>query len=255
MAEKPPHLPAAYELLHLTVADSARDEAIRQARSGAGEGTLVWVDAQHAGRARLDRPWLSPPQGLYCALVLRPEFSLVRAAELPLLACVALGTAMAEQVQAMTDLRFRWPNDVILNQAKLAGVWLDAGPLVDGLPQWLVLSCAVNVGEPPPLPFAEAACVAVEGGVPALRPADLLAGYARQLLGWLERWDRQGLAPVLRQFIGRAQRRAEPLQLVLASGEEISGSLLDYDPHGGLVIQTAGALRRVSLAEFLGLPA
>lgn len=255
MAETAPHLPAAYVLQHLPAADSARDEAIRQARSGAEEGTLVWVDAQHAGQGRLDQPWLSPPQGLYCALVLRPEFGLARAAELPLLACVALGTAMAEQVQAMTDLRFRWPNDVILNQAKLAGVWLDAGPLVDGLPQWLVLSCAVNVGEPPALPFADAACVAVEGGVPELRPAELLAGYARQLLGWLERWDRQGLAPVLRQFIGRAHGRTDPLRLVLATGEMIQGTLLDYDPHGGLVIQTASALRRVSLAEFLGLPA
>jgi BirA family biotin operon repressor/biotin-[acetyl-CoA-carboxylase] ligase len=196
-----PHLPAVFRLQGLACADGARQEARRQAMAGAGDGLWLQVQRQTQGEARDGRLWVSPAQGLYAALVLEPEPG-ERVAEWPLVLLAALGRAVAEQVAPMTDLRYRWPNDLLVGGAKVAGLWLDRGRRADGRP-WAVLSLAVNVGAPPGESLPDGACLALDGGAPELSPEALLEGLARQLLAGFESWQRQGLAPTLRHLLGR----------------------------------------------------
>src|SRR5207302_1642301 len=92
----------------------------------AAEGTLVWADEQTAGRGRRGRPWLSPPGNLYLSLVLRPECAAPRAAQLGFVAGLGLGDALQPFVGPTLQLRYKWPNDLLANGGKLAGILLES---------------------------------------------------------------------------------------------------------------------------------
>jgi len=117
--------------LHLRETDSTNDRARELAAGGAPHGTLVTAAAQTAGRGRQGRVWSAPPgHALLMSLVLRDAHPL-----LPLAAAVGVAGAAGD------DARIKWPNDVLLDGRKVAGI------LAEGRPQegWAVLGIGVNV--------------------------------------------------------------------------------------------------------------
>ena len=100
---------------------STMPEAARLAESGAPHGTVVVADEQTAGIGRLGRSWHSETEtGIYCSVLLRLSLPL---SEIPI-ATLLLGLATAEAIQQATALAcdLRWPNDVLINERKVAGI-------------------------------------------------------------------------------------------------------------------------------------
>ncbi|HLQ85234.1 MAG TPA: biotin--[acetyl-CoA-carboxylase] ligase [Salinisphaeraceae bacterium] len=242
------HLPAAYEPVHLPACDSVQAEAVRRARAGAPEGTLVWAGEQTAACGRLHSHWLSPAGGMYCAVVLRPELPTARLGEFVPLATVAMGAACAELVSAMTDLRYRWPNAVYLSGARASGSWLSYGP------EWLVLTSAVNV-----LPTAAEddfrhACLRTEGGNEAVTVATALEAYIRHLTAWLMRWDEEGFVPVLRSLRSRAQRPGDAVRLRLSENDALAGTFASINEHGAMCLTAPDGAHEIGINQFMALP-
>ncbi len=117
--------------LHLRAVDSTNTRARELAEQGAPHGALVTATEQTAGRGRQGRTWVGPPgSALLMSLIVRDHDAL-----LPLRA----GLAVADVADARA--RVKWPNDVLVDGRKVAGV------LVEGRPQegWAVLGIGVNV--------------------------------------------------------------------------------------------------------------
>lgn len=103
------------------VIDSTMRRAAELAREGAPAGTIIGADEQTAGQGRLGRRWHSAAGGgLYFTMILRPKLD---AADLPVVT-LALGLAVADAIQMFTGLPcdLRWPNDVLANGRKIAGI-------------------------------------------------------------------------------------------------------------------------------------
>ena len=98
------------------------DEAAQRAEAGAEEGTVVITEIQTSGRGRFGRSWVSPKGNLYFSVVLRPSQSV-----LPHLTLVA-GVAVARAIRKTTGLtpRIKWPNDVLVDSKKVAGILVEA---------------------------------------------------------------------------------------------------------------------------------
>jgi BirA family transcriptional regulator, biotin operon repressor / biotin---[acetyl-CoA-carboxylase] ligase len=124
---------------------STNDEAMSWARSGAKDLSLVIADEQTLGRGRLDRPWFTPPKtALAFSLVLRPTH-----AEKPLLPrMVGLAALALSDVLQTLDLspQIKWPNDILLNGRKLAGILIEAIWFEDEVVS-LVIGMGVNVSK------------------------------------------------------------------------------------------------------------
>jgi len=117
------------------------DVARREAEEGAPEGTVIIAEEQTAGRGRLGRAWVSPAgQNLYVTVVLKPSAELVRRLSIvaPLAVCCA--------VESETGLapRIKWPNDVLLNGRKLAGILIE-NEFSGGVPRYSLVGIGVNV--------------------------------------------------------------------------------------------------------------
>lgn len=245
-------IPPAFSLHEVESAPSAAGEAVRLARGGAGEGTLVFAHEESDSRGRFDSPWVTAPGNLHCAVIVHPDLPAEEAAGFGLVALVSLGAAIAELVSPMVSLRYRWPNDLILNAGKAGGVWLDApADSADPMP-WLVVAARVNVASYPPEPAIAARSIWEIEGDSAITACDLLGIYARHLLRGFDRWSEDGLGPALRAFAQRLDGIGEPATVRLAGGDA-TGTLAEIDAAGAArITTTSGECRRVGLDEFYG---
>jgi len=157
------------------VTGSTNAVAVTLAEAGAPQWTLVGASHQTAGRGRLGRTWVDRPNGaLMTSLVLRPTIAPDALGLLTLLA----GAAWAEAARAITrlDVRCKWPNDLLVGDAKAGGV-LAASSVAPNEVRWVVIGSGVNLEAPD-----------IEGatGLGDLDRAALLGGFLslmRQALG------------------------------------------------------------------------
>lgn len=117
-------------------------EVERRAGSGAPEGTVVVAEEQTAGRGRRGRGWDSAARaGLWWSLLLRPTVPVDRIGWLPLVVGVAVARAL--RARAGLDARLKWPNDVLIDDGKVAGILAER--LADGA---VVVGVGINVDQP-----------------------------------------------------------------------------------------------------------
>jgi BirA family biotin operon repressor/biotin-[acetyl-CoA-carboxylase] ligase len=129
-------------LLHLAFSISTMKDARDVAESGEPEGFTLVADQQLAGQGRRGRAWHSPPGNLHATILLRPRVAADRATWVPLLA----GAALAESVRRLLDLEayVKWPNDVLIDGRKVAGVLSEAHWQRNGDLGWILLGVGVN---------------------------------------------------------------------------------------------------------------
>lgn len=230
---------------------STSDEAFRLAREGAPHGTVVIAREQTAGRGRTGRGWQSPPGNLYLSVLLRLDLPTARAAELSFV--VAL--AVAETVDSWLPgrARLKWPNDVLVDGAKIAGILIEQA---DGV---TVLGIGVNVAHcpsglsyrttallpvmlgagRPPTPFS-----AEDVGARAKREHDDVVRVREALLRVLARrlasWRADGFAPVRAAWLDRAHPVGTRLRTHAAEG-----SFAGIDADGALLLDTPKGRVRV----------
>ncbi len=241
--DEPGHdLPPAYRLVALDVVDSTNEEAKRRAAAGAEDGTLVWAGEQTGGRGRHGRHWESPAGNLYLSLLLRPDCAPAEALQLGFVAALGLGAALGTILPPMTELRYKWPNDVLLNDQKVAGILMESATTAGGGLEWLIAGIGVNVASYPretAFPATSLRAVGCGGSV-----EQVLEAFSRQFLTWAQRWLRQGFAPIRGAWLQHAWHLGEEVTVRLGD-ETLTGVFAELDETGALCLETSGGERRV----------
>ncbi len=122
---------------------STNSHARELAEAGAAEGTVVVAESQSQGRGRLGRRWESPPfTNLYLSILLRPKLSPAHAAQITLMAAVALADVVDAYVPGQTAIK--WPNDILIGNKKLAGILTEASCDTERV-HYVILGVGVNL--------------------------------------------------------------------------------------------------------------
>ena len=233
--------------------DSTNAWLLEAARSGIAEGTVVVADRQSAGRGRLGRRWESKPgSGLLVSLLFRPR---IEAGDL--FSVAALGTLAAREAVAAVagvDARVKWPNDLVVDDVKLAGVLSETSGIgTDDLA--VVVGIGINLSWPAPGPDAtalNAVCLDTLAGRPidgkALLEALLDAAEARRPM--LD--DASGRAGLIRELAGCTATIGRHVRVELP-GETFFGTAVSMDEHGHLVVDLGGDRRVVTAADVVHL--
>ena len=212
--------------LHLRATDSTNTRARELAAAGAPHGTLVTAAEQTAGRGRQGRIWSAPAgRALLCSVIVRDPPRL-----LPLVA----GVAVAEV--AGPRARVKWPNDVLIEGRKVAGI------LVEGRPQehWAVVGVGLNVAlrETDFPEELRQRAISLGLGPEAIEPT------LRTLLAALERWLAAGPEAVLDAVRARDALRGREIRW--ADGH---GTADGIDDDGRLIVLTEGGPRTLDAGE------
>ena len=237
-----PVLPDGWTLVALRSVGSTNDEAIRLADSGAPEGTVVWAREQSGGRGRRGRNWASPVGNLYSSTVLRPGCMAQRAAELGFVAALAVGDLVPKD----RTVRLKWPNDVLVDGGKVAGILLESAIGQDGQVEHVVAGIGVNVTFAPQLPEMRYPGAALGGTVEAA-----LEGLARALANRLAQWRRDGFETVRREWLAKAGPLGAEVDVRLGEGL-VRGRFAGLDREGALLLDTAEGPRKIVSGELLG---
>ncbi len=242
-----PRLPPAYRLLSYDRLASTNDEAKRLAREGAEEGTVVWAREQTAGRGRRGRQWIGIQGNLFVSFILRPDCPPAAAAQLGFVGALGLSDAVAAIAPPGAELRCKWPNDVLFNGKKLAGILLESETRAREDLDWLVVGIGVNVvGHPeaadyPTTSLHAEGCAAVDSGM-------MIEILARHFLIWCDRWRESGFAPIRAAWLDRAIGIGDAITVRL-DRERLEGRFVGLDADGALSIETASGARRIAAGD------
>jgi BirA family biotin operon repressor/biotin-[acetyl-CoA-carboxylase] ligase len=214
-----------------TVAETGSTNAdlVALARDGMAEGNWLRALRQTEGRGRQGRSWVSPEGNLYASTLVRLRPADPPAATLALLSGVALHEAVTVYMPDVAHLALKWPNDLMLGHAKVAGVLLErAGDAV-------VAGIGVNVANAPDLGDRRAASLAAARA--DVDAAQLLQTLAESFERWLKRWRSNGAPAIHAAWSDRAHPSGTPLAFHDAAGCRIE-ALFD-----GLTVDGAARLR------------
>ncbi len=242
-----PLLPAGYRLVSCETVGSTNDEARRLARSGAEEGTLLWALEQTAGRGRRGREWVSPRGNFYASVVERPACRPDRAAQLGFVAALAVGDALAGLVPELGKLACKWPNDVLIDGRKIAGILLESEVDEGGRLGFLVVGVGINLVSAPIGAEFPATSIAGEGHRPP-EAAAVLEAFVRHFDFWARCWRDEGFAPVRAAWRARTSGLGEPIRVRL-EGATLRGRFADIDEHGVLLLDTPDGRRHISAGD------
>jgi len=228
-------------LLQMEKTTSTNAVALERALAGEPEGLVVVADYQSAGRGRFDRRWESPPgASLLFSVLMRPAPE-----ELPArrrhLAMAALSLAVADAAREVAGLavQLKWPNDLVVGDAKVAGLLAETTSGGPGGPAGgpgggaLVVGAGVNVAWAPE--GLGAGCLAALAGQEVGR-GELLVAILLALDGLYGHWEDVG-----RRY--RAECATVGRDVVVkqaGSLPELSGRAVAVDDDGHLVVQRGG---------------
>ena len=237
--------PQGYALRAFEVIDSTNEEAKRLAQ--AGEKGPVWItaDRQSAGRGRRGRAWDSPTGNLAATLLLCPEKSPGEAAQLSFVAALAA----SDMVQSFTQnarVAVKWPNDVLVDGRKIAGILLESASGGSGRLEWLAVGIGVNLTQHPEgTEFPATSLAALGETAPPAR--DALTRLASAWAKWYDIWNTRGFGDIRDVWLSRAAQIGGRIRARLQN-EETSGVFEGIDETGALVLREAQDRTRIIAA-------
>ncbi len=229
----------------LDVATSTNTLLMERAAAGAASGSMIAAEWQTGGRGRRGRVWhATPGAALTFSLLWRFQQGAGTLSGLSLAVGVALTRALSRL--GITGIGLKWPNDVIWQGCKLAGVLIELQGEANG-PSAAVIGVGINCCLPDALrdridqPVADLAQIA-GSGVDRNR---LLAILLIELAATLGEFARSGFAPLRAEWQTRHVYQNKPVRLTLPEAGTLDGVAQGVDDNGAMLIETANGLRRV----------
>lgn len=241
-----PNWPEGHRCIVLEEVDSTMSEASRRV-ADIDFPTWIMAKRQTKGRGRRGRPWEDPRGNLAVTLVCKPLCTAQVAAQRSFVAA----NALLEALSIYTDRRsltLKWPNDVLLNGGKVAGILLESsgrGPFID----WLAVGIGVNLSYAPKVEDAAFGPVSVagEGGEP-VSPEDFLVTLATAYATQLRKLDAMGFNRIREDWLKHAAKLGDTITARTAT-ENIEGLFDTIDKDGNLVLITAKGPRAIPAAD------
>lgn len=230
-------------LIVLPTVGSTNEHAKQLARAGYPAGTAVLAQEQTAGKGRHGNTWTSPPGNLYMSLILRPELRALQIGQLSFLCALALFRCLRGVLPATADIGLKWPNDVLVEGRKCAGILLESASTGMQPVDWVVAGVGVNIAF---APEGAISVVQAGGNIDAPTLADRLLGEIMALYG---EWLAQGFAPVRKGWMQAATRLGETIDVRLTR-ETLHGVFQGIDETGALLLgMPDGTQRTIASGE------
>lgn len=235
-----PQLPLGCTLVELESVGSTNDHAKMLAREGALDGTVVWTHAQTAGRGRQGNSWTGFSGNMYASVIVRPHARVQETGQLSFVAALALAETLKEFLPPSVDIGIKWPNDLLLNGKKCAGILLET-ETVNGAHgvAWVVIGIGVNVKAAP----ENAACLHdfcahdVEAG-------HVLEKLTARLMSLEKTWRENGFDCVRAGWLAHACNIGALINVRLPR-ETLQGRFIGIDGAGALELELQDGARRM----------
>jgi BirA family biotin operon repressor/biotin-[acetyl-CoA-carboxylase] ligase len=249
-AAVPEGAPPGIRIFGFDAVESTNDEARRLAAGGAASGVWAWARRQEGGRGRRGRQWLSPEGNFHGSLILRPTRCLAECAQLSFVAALAVAEAVETWLPAGCQTAVKWPNDVLVDGAKIAGILLEAELAGNTRVDWLVVGIGINLQHCPDVAAYRTTSIRALGGA-EVSPETALESLNQHFTPWYECWQERGFEPIRAAWLVRAMGVGEAIQARCAH-ETLTGIFVGLDADGALILAETGdrsSCRRIAAGD------
>lgn len=217
------------------VVGSTNDEAKILLENGAGEGTVVRAERQTAGRGRRGRRWISEPGNLYFSLILMPKCPLLQVSQLSFVMAVAVGEAVLPFLKSPKILSYKWPNDLLLNKHKVAGILIETESEAGQLAETCIVGIGLNLTSIPDHPAYPVTALndhVKSSFIPDILSTELL----EQIKIYYEVWKKEGFEPIREKWLERAHSLGQDVNITVG-GKSMSGRFKGLSQEGALLLK------------------
>lgn len=226
-----------YHLLSYEEVDSTNSEAKRLAEGGACHGAFIWAKRQTQGRGRYSREWVSHEGNLFVSVLLSPEEALAQIPQLSFVASLAIAEALKPLIPQGSELRCKWPNDILLNGKKLGGILLESFETLEasGPKRWVVIGMGINIDDCPE-GLENPATYLKEAGVEIISAKIVLSRFIHHFIQCYGIWQEKGFAPIRKSWLNYCEGLGREVKVSLPQ-ETIYGIFHALDPQGNLTLK------------------
>jgi len=208
------------------------------------DSEIILADSQSAGKGRESRVWTSPVGNLYFSLILQPKISAQKISQISFVAITAL-RLMVEGLLANQKVQNKWPNDLLIDGKKVAGLLLESKISGQNC-EFVILGIGLNIASNPDSTIFPANNLK-EFGI-ELIAQDALKKFLNEFEKIYENWLNYGFAGVRKLWLQKSYRLGEEIS-VKNNGEEISGVFADLDEEGNLILQMKEGKKTILAAD------
>jgi BirA family transcriptional regulator, biotin operon repressor / biotin---[acetyl-CoA-carboxylase] ligase len=239
-------------IIEKRVTSSTNDDVIALALDGAPDGIWVRADAQTAGRGRRQRAWVSVSGNLYCTGLMRLTPNEGPLPQLSFVAALAVFDAVAHWLD-IDRLALKWPNDLLLDGAKVSGVLLETSGVGSGQDRWVAIGVGVNIATHPTDLAYTATSFAAAGLSPVPTANEMLLRLIEGMGRWRAKWQMEGFPVIRAAWLARTRSRGQRVT-VRVGDEAITGVFEDLNDDGALILRLeTGAVRAIHAGEVFGV--
>lgn len=226
--------------------DSTNDAARSMAQS-CSDGTVVLAEMQTAGRGRLDRPWSSPPGGIWMSLILKPGIPLSQVYRINM----AVSVAVVRAIEGLYGLeaRIKWPNDLLINGRKLCGILMEISAEMDRL-DYVLVGIGINAN-------VDVSCFPKEWNATSLSKE---TGHdvsrmelIRRIIQEIEdAYDKMDSSEIFREWCNASATIGRHVRIASQSGD-IEGAAVALSEDGALCLETKNGTLRILAGDCIHL--
>ena len=227
-------LPEIYQLVHFETVDSTNEEAKRLGAQKVVQPHWILADAQTAGRGRRGRTWQSPKGNLMTSVYLPGRIETVKAGQLSFVAGLALADTVASLIGPDGAVSIKWPNDVLVDGAKISGILLESGAASGAHLDWVCVGMGLNLAHyPDDTPYLATSIAAHTGH----RPGNLstLEVLASAFESYYQQWQQFGFSVIVTKWRQQAHNLGREITVRLENSE-LTGVFEDIDQTGALLL-------------------
>lgn len=234
--------------------DSTQNFALDIAKN-AHDGTIVIAKNQTKGKGRIGKKWISPPGGIWLSIILKPTIDITIASLIPMSTSLALVLAIEKTLKIKPKLR--WPNDVIINGKKVAGVIVDVSVKSNEI-ESIVLGIGINFQINPKIVSKKfenskkfyGATSLIKNN--SLKPLVLLQSFLIELEKVLKKLESGKTKDIISDWTKRSSTIGKKATVEI-SGKKITGHAIKLDYDGALIIKQKNQSQRVITGEIINI--
>lgn len=196
------------------------------------EGCVAHAYEQKRGQGRHGRPWISEKGNLYLSFLLRPDCHASSVTQLSLVAAIAVSETLQTYMLEPEQLTLKWPNDVLINGEKCAGILLETELNENGAVKWLAVGVGINISNPP---------LGLGVGLQDYceQIIDIIAirnQFLKNMAQAYDLWNTEKFGVIRQKWLDTAHKKDTPIEVKI--GVQIErGFFHDLDMEGNLIIR------------------
>ena len=227
-----------YNLINLKTVKSTNLEIKKMISSKININNLcLSADNQTDGYGRRNAKWFSYKGNIHLSILVKPKCSINEVNQLSFMTSITLGDTL-KKIKSNINIKYKWPNDILLNKKKIAGVIIETSSFVNKKIKWVIIGIGLNIKKSPNLNTKEFKITSLNKEKIYVRKDDFIDSFLQRFFRNYEFWKKKGFNFIKKDWISNVYKKNNKI-VVKYQNNYIKGKILDLLINGGIKLKTS----------------